>query len=214
MDVVQFKDRMKQCFGTLELPHALYYHYENALRFDLGGEISTALPINRFRQAHGRACVVAQQLFKSSKEVFLLVANDDENGPKKKRLKVLRHCGLKKAMFSPLAPEQRGAPKLTMDGPAEKRQYWDVVQLPSKSLIPDILWLSVAAELHISPAFEGSTKSYLVDPSKGTILHVYDDRGMDVISKEAGQLMPLFRSHHDWLLKHDLPDMERLFNQP
>ncbi len=44
-----------------------------------------------------------------------------------------------------------------------------------------------------------------------TILHVYDDRGLDIISAEKESLWPIFTKHKDWVLDIDFEEIAKLF---
>ena len=43
------------------------------------------------------------------------------------------------------------------------------------------------------------------------MLHVYDDRGMDVIACDPAKLHGLYSDFEDWLLDHDRERMMKLF---
>ncbi|WP_430383351.1 DUF3885 domain-containing protein [Yoonia maritima] len=79
-----------------------------------------------------------------------------------------------------------------------------------KRSISDIMWLCIASEMMIEPAFH-STKAYLVDARNGLILHAYDDRGLDVVSLNKSQLSELFIKFNKWLLEYDLARMNAMF---
>lgn len=41
---------------------------------------------------------------------------------------------------------------------------------------------------------------YVIDPNSKLIMHMYDDRGLDIIATELDTLRPLFESFSDWIL--------------
>jgi hypothetical protein len=45
-----------------------------------------------------------------------------------------------------------------------------------------------------------SSGVFVIDPSSNVIMHMYDDRGLDIIAAELNTLRPLFRSFGDWIL--------------
>jgi hypothetical protein len=49
-----------------------------------------------------------------------------------------------------------------------------------------------------SPAISG--KVYVIDPSNCVIMHMYDDRGLDIIATELDTLRPLFETFNEWVL--------------
>lgn len=43
---------------------------------------------------------------------------------------------------------------------------------------------------------------YVIDPSKRVIMHMYDDRGLDLIATELDTLRPIFETFHEWVLEN------------
>jgi hypothetical protein len=73
-----------------------------------------------------------------------------------------------------------------------------------------LLWDACATEIGVSPSsdFIGAPPdqfgSLLADFERGVLVHVYDDRGMDVIGADRDVLRPLYRQFGDWLSDRDL----------
>ncbi len=53
--------------------------------------------------------------------------------------------------------------------------------------------------------------SYFVDFDAGLLLHVYDDRGMDVHARDRKTIEPLYYEFDEWLLDYDRPRMNAIF---
>jgi hypothetical protein len=68
---------------------------------------------------------------------------------------------------------------------------------------------AISAEMVIGP--KAPVVAYLLDLERGVLLHVYDDRGMDLVSLDRRPLLPLYRSRGDWLLDYDRPRMAEAF---
>lgn len=198
-------------FDFQEIPHAMFYELEHALRFELGGEeFGMDRPMRRFIQAHERANAVAQSLFKTSPEVFVFLSVYGDYQPDKKCLKSLKACGMKRRNFEyvdciPQLDEDRIA-----EFGSDLYRHWYVAKLKDKQTISEILWLAIASQMPIEPSFSG-LDAYLVDVSNGLILHAYDDRGMDVAATKDAPLKNLFTTYHAWLLENGLPDMIAMF---
>jgi hypothetical protein len=47
-----------------------------------------------------------------------------------------------------------------------------------------------------------SSGVFVIDPSSKVIMHMYDDRGLDIIAAELNTLRPLFESFGDWILEN------------
>lgn len=52
---------------------------------------------------------------------------------------------------------------------------------------------------------------FFINISKGTIFHVYDDRGCDVISVTKDALTALYRGYNEWILEYDRDRIKRMF---
>lgn len=86
---------------------------------------------------------------------------------------------------------------------------WD---LPRSS--PDIeilIWNSVAQDFGCLPRVRDFL-SHFVDFEKGLVMHVYDDRGMDVIATTPDPLVELYTKFNGWLLDYDRARMDATFN--
>ncbi|MCP4823296.1 MAG: hypothetical protein GY892_04180 [Shimia sp.] len=97
-------------FPCTEFPHALFYEWDNVLRFELGGEdVPTSRPLKRFNQAMHRAHAVAEVLFQKTEALWLLTSYYGEKPNPKKRLKPLNTVALSPPKPSILGP----LPKMT-----------------------------------------------------------------------------------------------------
>ena len=203
------KKEIEAVFGCAELPHGLFYEFEAALRFELGGEgVSTKRPIKRFIQAFERAEAVAADLFARS-SVWLLSSTFGEASPPKKHLKPFKAIGLSRNDFTDLgAIAQNDADHIEEFG-ADLYRHWAGTVLESPDLIKEALWLALGSELGIRPA--ASASLYFVDFENRIVLHPYDDRGMDVIAMQREALSDLYRSRHSWLLEYDMARMKTVF---
>jgi hypothetical protein len=204
--------KIQEQFGFQEPPHGLFYSFDQALRFELGGEeFGTDRPMRRFVQAHERAKAVSQTLFGNSPEVIVLLSSYGMEKPEKMRLKPLKLCGIKRREIQYLCRNPQQDDDHIAEFGSDLFRHWDVVKLEDGQAISEILWLGIASEMAIEPSFHGSLSAYLVDISKGLILHVYDDRGMDVIATKDAPLKELFTTYRTWLLESDLPEMTAMF---
>ncbi|MEP1423058.1 MAG: DUF3885 domain-containing protein [Erythrobacter sp.] len=90
---------------------------------------------------------------------------------------------------------------------AEKSQHralqlsWDQTDV--------LLWNQIAADMGVSP--QAPVQSKLLDPTRGLMLHAYDDRGLDIIALGGGQLDTLYREYNNWLLDYDRERMKAIF---
>ena len=52
---------------------------------------------------------------------------------------------------------------------------------------------------------------YFVNRSRNIILHMYDDRGMDLIAPSVEGLKAIYQQHKDWVLDYDRSSIEERF---
>jgi len=203
--------KIQQKFGIREFPHAMFYKFEHALRFELGGMgTGTNRPLRRFIQAFERASTISQTLFGQSAQVSVLVSSYSIDQPDKKRLKPFKLCGLKRSEFEYLGKFPQDDEEHIVEFGSDLFRHWDMTILKDKQAIAEIIWLCIGPELGIHPRIRNS-KVYLVDTEKGLLLHVYDDRGMDLVAVQKASLMNIFTEYNDWLLEYDLPQMTATF---
>ncbi|MDZ7280925.1 DUF3885 domain-containing protein [Sphingomonas sanguinis] len=187
---------------------------EPRLRFDLGGDAwdGDDHPIPRFLQAFRRAIAIADALFQNGCHAVVASVDDAANPaaphhvPSAAAFATLRASGFRAAYTS----EWQSV--LYPDGSDEAYQ-WTLrgCRLDDDEAARDcLIWHSIAAEMPISPS--APIVAFLLDPSAGTMLHIYDDRGMDVMAHDAAALRVLHATHADWLLGHDRERISATFD--
>ena len=183
-----------------------------SLRFELGGEeLGMDMPVPRFLRAFDRARQVARDLFQNSETVVGIVVTWNAEGD----------------LFSPVADSDAALTSAGFDLPSFRE--WETELYPEEEIEEErgrsrcraydltqsaygqdvLLWCAIACEMPIQPAVPA--RSYLADLNRGIILHVYDDRGMDVTALEAEALLALYRERNDWLLDYDRDRMSAAF---
>ena len=168
------------------------------LRFELGeGYDPREQPIPRALQAFTRANAVADALLGDAC-IGVVATYRDEDG-----FAALQAMGLRGLVQS----SWRTSLYDEEDGDAWHMRSFD---LNGSSGDRDILlWNPIALELPISPS--SPDRSFLLHPTEAILLHVYDDRGMDVIGKDAETLKPIYERFDSWLVGSDRPRMEQVF---
>lgn len=180
-----------------------------SLRFELGGgTFGNDRPVPRFLQAFGRARQVAREAFEASDRLFGIVAapvgsENDLYAPAPDAFAALAAAGL---AGRPIGEWESA---LWPDQPAAEDRVpcrWRAYDLGADAAGQEVLlWCSVAYEMDITP--KAPVLAYLADFERNILLHVYDDRGMDVIALDREVLLPLYRNRTEWLLDYDRPRM-------
>jgi hypothetical protein len=83
-------------------------------------------------------------------------------------------------------------------------------ELPTAKL-QNLLWCAVTADFGSSLRPNPRCRVYLLNLDKGVVVHPYDDRGMDVISRRSSALAGLYERHKDLLLEYDMEAMRGTF---
>ncbi len=53
---------------------------------------------------------------------------------------------------------------------------------------------------------------YFINHTKGMVLNLYDDRGMDVVALEKESLQSLYKSHNNWILDYDREEIDLILS--
>ncbi len=184
------------------------------LRFELGGEVfsNVAQPVPRFLQALDRSRSISRAVFRTSRKVFAVVgfAADpklDFYAPVDDASDALRLMGFHDHALA----EWRGAVN-EADADEDRVEFlWKSFDLSQALTSREILlWCNLTYEMAIEPKLP--MISYLVDFESGILLHVYDDRGMDVIATNASTLLPIYQEFDSWLLDYDRARMSKIFS--
>ncbi len=177
-----------------------------SLRFELGGEHSNLNdPVSRFTQAYDRARTVAESIFGASQRLTAVVmcteAPSDLTGqPREPGLSSLASVGFDASQ--PTCSWEGLPPWLEGEDPEEVKCFWAAFDLTGSRRQQDILlWCSIADEMPIQP--KAAVVSYLLDPDASVLLHVYDDRGMDLTGLSAASVASTYRKFDQWFLDYD-----------
>lgn len=206
-------ERIQNTFGWFGFPYALFYAAKFGLRFELGGELPMAPP--RFIQAFDRARAVADALFHTSKTLTVVVSVCDAERRSARgaaALKALADIGFSADFCEPERVRLNDAEYIAEFG-QDLCDYWlmaDFSKTPER--LHALLWAAVAKEMPIQPRVKGFDRIILVDFQLGIAMHVYDDRGMDVVAVNREHLMEPYSKFSDWLRDYDRAEMNRVFS--
>lgn len=185
-----------------------------SIRFELGGQtFGNDAPVPRFLQAFGRAKCIAQEVFEASAQTLGIVGawpNPalDIFAPAEDGFEALGAAGFTLEPMSewqaPLWPDQAE----DEDRMPHRWRAFDVTDDEAQRDV--LLWCAVSMEMAVRP--KAPVLSFLADFDRNILLHVYDDRGMDVTALDPETLLPVYRRRRDWLLDHDRLRMSDAFD--
>jgi hypothetical protein len=55
---------------------------------------------------------------------------------------------------------------------------------------------------------------YFINRTRNLIFHMYDDRGLDIISPQVDNLRDLYETHNDWILDYNREEINKTFSTP
>ncbi|MDP4594947.1 MAG: DUF3885 domain-containing protein [Beijerinckiaceae bacterium] len=170
------------------------------LRFELGGETHGTDTVTRFIRAFDRAREITSSVLPPKARTYAVV----------KTFRVLHFRTLHKRGFDPLPVLAEWAEPARTNDPDSVSAYCRSFDITHNTIMRDVLiWCPVAAEMDIKPRI--SVHPYFFAPDHKILIHIYDDRGMDVISTHPDKLLPLYKSHESWLLDYDRKRMRKAF---
>jgi hypothetical protein len=196
-----------------------YQQSKFRLRFELGGEVYWQVThvVPRFIQALGRSRDLADNVFGHGRALAIV---GSWKLPKRELFQRKRERGatgyslLEKMGFADalLLREWREKPAwFDPDDPSDGVPFdwkaYDITDL--KEMRDTLLWASNAVEIGIEP--RAPVVIYLLNPVSNIVMHVYDDRGVDIMALSPEALMPLYRNFDQWILDYDRPRILEAF---
>lgn len=186
-----------------------------SLRFELGGEtFGNDAPVPRFVQAFGRATEVAQEVFDGSRQMFGIVAAHPDSAidifaPAEDGFEALAAAGFR---LEPVIEWEAAMWPDQIEEEDRQTCRWRAYDLSGDAVQRDVLlWCSISYEMAVRP--KAPVASFLVDFNRNILLHVYDDRGMDVTALDREVLLHTYRSRDAWLLDYDRKRMIEAFSE-
>ncbi len=201
-DLPVSREALHAAFGARAFALGLFYAHEPALRLELSGDGHW---IDRFEQAWDRAREIADHALGDASELVVVLTTFQGDTPLENGalFRSLRRCGVR--MGRRRAWWVESYQDEWMDQP-DPRFY---AAFPcGREALHRLLWGGLARELGVRPRLAGDL--FIADPSRGIVLHPYDDRGMDVIGPR-GALLELYHRFNHELLEEERPRMDAFF---
>ena len=202
---------IEAAFGVPELPHGIFYEFPWGLRFDLS-DIETSsgtMHIERFLDALARAKKITHACLQNSEKLTVLFSR---YGPKEpvpatnRAISQLEDIGFDSSRLGYL-----GAVEQDEDFEDLRYRHWYSCRLANEPAELDkLIWNCAAQDMGVQPYAEWRD-IYFVDLQKRMIVHVYDDRGMDVIAMDKEAIAPFYTKFNDLLLDYDREKMKQQF---
>jgi hypothetical protein len=209
----EYRKFLDDNFKGLRLRKPLFYSCDFGLRFDLQvGETDTD---EYFQEVTRRASTIFQTAFDNSDKLFLVFMDY-----KYKRRKIRFSNFTFKQVDSLEKIEISYSKEFRLYEPDDK---FDVRNIAIIKLTTDRVnnknILTAIGHTDFPPrqprldknGFLTGKEIYFVNIDKKLIFHMYDDRGLDIISADKEILRPIYKKHNDWILDYDREQIEKQF---
>lgn len=230
----EYREFLKDNFKGLRLRKPLFYSWNFGLRFDLqtGETFNSSRQIldeegkviphvgdtdtdEYFQEVMKRASTIFQTAFDSSDKVFLVFMDY-----KYKRIKIRFSNFTFKQIDNLEKSEISYSKEFRLYEPNDK---FDIRNIAVIKLTTDRIdyrnILTAIGHTDFPPrsprldqyGFRTRKEIYFVNIDKKLIFHMYDDRGLDVVSADKETLRPIYKKHNDWILDYDREQIDKQF---
>jgi hypothetical protein len=198
---MNYRDQIIDQFGENAFSHALFYKYENSLRFELS---EGKRWIDQFLSAYKKSEELSNFMFEGAESFFVCLSFYAGKSflSALSTFKNIKSCQIEipKKYFA--WHEQN--PEDAEENPDVYRHF--ILFESSTDILSTLLWGALSLDLGIKPCPRATT--YIISKKLDLIVNPYDDRGMDVISTNNELLKALYSKFNHYLLDYDRVKME------
>jgi len=205
--IKEYKKYLADHFPGLKIQKPLFFNGKFGLRFDLQvGETDTE---DYFKEVISRSKSLFEMAFASTDNVFLLYMKPKW---KKRKIRFGNYC------FKQIGQLNKDEINYSIvNNVYEKGDAYNLAVL--KLTTERINYLNILTAIANTdfpprqPRFRvvGGEEIYFINTSKNLIFHMYDDRGLDIISPKVEILKPIYSKYKDWILDVNRTQIEKMF---
>ncbi|APM37978.1 DUF3885 domain-containing protein [Clostridium kluyveri] len=192
--------------GLNSLEHPIFYNCQYGIRFEIGvGNVynKDMTPRKEYvESALSRAMTIYNNGIKSPTLLMWEVYPQGEED--KSDFEIL----FSKKIIS-ILPQEEFSQDIDIDNEVIKRTqlYWDLKKsnIPMNKVFREI----IIGDLGGSEDFISSI--YLFDVENHVMLHLYDDRGLDIVAYDKNKLIPIYQKLNTWILDYDRKQIDKIF---
>lgn len=200
--------------GLKELPYALFHHCGFGLRFELAyGNYQRGDRIPSFMQALDRAMLVIYDALPETKDVVFAISQygASRNSPAKRWVSSqLRSLCMDISTLAPAGIVAQEDQYQIAECGEDGYRHWFTLHPATDDEVEKAVWGCIAKELKISPGLK-TADIYMLDLKREIIVHIYDDRGMDVIANDLAVLRPIYDEFKKIILEYDREHIDEVF---
>ncbi|MDP2690788.1 MAG: DUF3885 domain-containing protein [bacterium] len=184
---------IKNSFGTHELDIQHLKSILPKVRFEMGADIEDNK--ERLNQVMERSEQIFELAFRDSKKIWIFLeffSDRIKNPDIPLEFKNLINCGYK--------VKENDIHQLQVAETDEKNYYRYIYAIQKEKkfrTIESILYAIAGAEIGIRPT--AFLRSYFIDFDKEILFHLYDDRGLDIASKDKNIIRKVSEKYKKWI---------------
>ncbi|WP_333860864.1 DUF3885 domain-containing protein [Clostridium sp.] len=199
-------DKELKLLGLNLLKQPIFYNCPYGIRFEIGiGDVygKNMIPRKEYvKNALRRAMTIYNNGIKSLGILMWEVYSQPE-----------RNKGDFQILFSeritPILPQEEYLKDIKSDGDIMKKIefYWDLkkCKIPINKVFTEI----ILGDLGGMQEFVASV--YLFDIQNHIMLHLYDDRGLDIVAHDKNTLISFYKKLNTWILYYDRKQTDKIF---
>jgi hypothetical protein len=203
---------LPKTFPQLKLEKPLFYSWSIGIRFEIG-PTDTSLwktkheDLNHayFEEALNRSVRIFNSVFSAEDEMIFVYQEFSSGKRRIKRNSYIFKCIDKNKHKYTKLTKVRNLYEL------EKKQYhWNRLSLTIHK--DDIDYKRILKKIVYSDFGSGIRgECFFINKSQNTILNLYDDRGMDLITNHKENLEEIYKTYNSWILDYDRKNIDEVF---
>ncbi|MBM7703133.1 DUF3885 domain-containing protein [Metabacillus iocasae] len=188
MDKTNLRTYIRKIFPNIQLKHPLFYHAPAGIRFELGNQ-KKVWEKEYMKNVYERAYAIFSSLHDKNDDLLLCFKGKHNTHKRDEEPKIKKYI---KTKFS--------KQEIHLVSESERNEFF--IYCKTDDLKHKLLIQSIAnRDLHIQPSLE--EECYIINMNKHTVFHLYDDRGLDVVSNNPLALKRLQQQFHHWIVDID-----------
>ncbi|WP_312117638.1 DUF3885 domain-containing protein [Brevibacillus reuszeri] len=210
----RLENYLRTNFPELNLEPPLFYHSAVGIRFEIGVPYRGIEHPSYFQTVKMRSIMLFEQIFKAVDEICIVVHTYDS----------LHGFEVMNEGINVLPTFIRNKNIVDHVDCAElEREYDENGKLQGISY-QSCLWcrrdeidykrILIAIGYQDFPSFKQpyiSDRVYFINPRSHVIYHLYDDRGLDIVSNHPFSIRSLYQKYNNWILDYDRERIENIF---
>jgi len=217
---MQLPTYLSAAFPGLDLAPPLFYRWPVGIRFELGADQAE---MSYDDVVLHRAYTLYESAFSSEDHSWIVSGTNQYVSTRRGGIKT---TGGRYRTYSPTVFKLRKPSPLGLRGPAGRYSFvsdedWDTREIttlrwsgiqPRNIDYKRILRAKANDDYHLRRP-RTIDRVYFVNRTRNLILHMYDDRGLDLIAASRRDLQAIYEAHKSWILDYDREKIEKAFAQ-